>query len=128
MKAVGVLGLIVIGYFALGITFSASGPPPEGRTTTAEVVLQDHRFVPNRLDAKVGVPLTVRLTNAGTERHDLNFESLHMPGLAGVQSILEPGESTTLTLRFDSPGAHTFICTLPGRAATGMTGAAFVSS
>ena len=91
-------------------------------------VLEDLRFTPNRLDAKVGVPLTVRLTNAGTERHDLNFESLHMPGLAGVESILEPGETRTITLRFDTPGVHTFICTLPGHAAAGMTGAAFVRS
>jgi nitrite reductase (NO-forming) len=91
-------------------------------------VLQDLRFVPNRLDAKVGVPLTVRLTNSGTERHDLNFESLHMPGLEGIESILEPGETRTITLRFDTPGVHTFICTLPGHAAAGMTGAAFVRS
>ena len=85
------------------------------------------RFTPNRIDAKVGVPLTVRLTNKGTERHDLNFEALHMPGLVAVESILEPGETRTITLTFDQPGTHTFICTLPGHAAAGMTGAAFVS-
>ncbi len=95
---------------------------------SAEVVLEDLRFVPNRIDAKVGVPITVRLVNRGTERHDLNFPSLHMPGLAGVESILEPGETRTITLTFDQPGTHTFICTLPGHAASGMTGAAYVSS
>lgn len=85
------------------------------------------RFTPNRIDAKVGVPVTVRLTNNGTERHDLNFESIHMPGLGGVESILEPGATSTITLTFDQPGTHTFICTLPGHAAAGMTGAAYVS-
>ena len=50
-----------------------------------------------------------------------------MPGLGGVESILEPGETRTITLTFDQPGTHTFICTLPGHAAAGMTGAAFVT-
>jgi uncharacterized cupredoxin-like copper-binding protein len=65
-------------------------------------------------------------TNRGTERHDLNFPSLHMPGLQGVESILEPGETRTITLQFDTPGTHTFICSLPGHAAAGMTGAVTV--
>ena len=92
----------------------------------ASIVLEDLRFSPNQLNATVGEPITVRLTNRGLERHDLNFPSLHMPRLAGVESILEPGESRSITLRFDEPGTHTFICTLPGHAAAGMTGAVFV--
>ena len=98
-----------------------------GGSGSGEIVLEDMRFTPNRIDAKVGVPLTVRLINKGTERHDLNFEAIHMPGLGGVESILEPGETRTITLSFDQPGTHTFICTLPGHAAAGMTGAAFVA-
>lgn len=90
------------------------------------IVFEEMRFVPNRIDAKVGVPLMVRLTNDGRERHDLNFPSLHMPGLEGVEAILEPGETGTITLRFDEPGTHTFSCSLPGHAAAGMTGAVFV--
>ena len=99
----------------------------DGSSGSAEIVLEDMRFTPNRIDAKVGVPLRVTLTNRGTERHDLNFESIHMPGLGGVESILEPGETRTITLLFDAPGTHTFICTLPGHAAAGMTGAAYVT-
>lgn len=90
------------------------------------IVFEEMRFVPNRIDAQVGVPLTVRLTNNGQERHDLNFPALHMPGLEGVEAILEPGETRTITLRFDEPGTHTFSCSLPGHAAAGMTGAVFV--
>lgn len=87
---------------------------------------EEMRFVPNRIDAQVGESLSVRLVNRGTERHDLNFPSLHMPDLAGVEAILEPGETRTITLRFDEPGTHTFSCSLPGHAAAGMTGAVFV--
>ena len=100
---------------------------PNGAGGSGEIVLEDMRFTPNQIYAKVGIPLTVRLTNKGTERHDLNFEALHMPGLGGVEAILEPGETRTITLTFDQPGSHTFICTLPGHAAAGMTGAAFVT-
>lgn len=100
---------------------------PGGATGPAEIVLQDLRFTPNRIDAKAGVPITIRLVNRGSERHDLSFPSLHMPGLEGVESILEPGETRTVTLVFDEAGTHTFICTLPGHAASGMTGAAFVA-
>jgi plastocyanin len=92
-----------------------------------DVVLEDLRFVPNRIDAVVGVPITIRLVNRGTERHDLSFPSLHMPGLQGVEGILDPGETQEITVTFDQAGTHTFICTLPGHAGAGMTGAVYVS-
>jgi len=124
MKRITRLGLLVLAVVAIGIV--ARGTGRDESLSSAEIVLEDLRFSPNRLDAKVGVPLKVRLTNRGLERHDLNFPSLHMPGLEGVESILEPGETRTITLQFDEPGTHTFICSLPGHAAAGMTGAVFV--
>lgn len=129
MKASGCLlgvvlvAVVLVAGFAIGGRFSGSG----AGDGTDSIVLEDFRFTPNRIDAKVGVPLTIQLTNRGTERHDLNFESLHMPGLAGVEAILQPGETRTITLNFDQPGTHTFICTLSGHAAAGMTGAAYVT-
>lgn len=129
MKAIGCLGGVVVvavvfvAALALGARMTGSGASDDPPT----IALEDMRFTPNRIDAKVGVPLTVRLVNNGTERHDLNFEAFHMPGFVGVESILEVGEMRTITLTFDQPGTHTFICTLPGHAAAGMTGATFVS-
>ena len=119
------VGLAVV--LVIVIAVAGRQAPPDGSSGVADVVLEEMRFKPNRINAKVGVPLTVRLTNKGTERHDLNFESIHMPGLGGVESILEPGETRSITLTFDEPGTHLFICTLPGHAAAGMTGALFVS-
>ena len=127
MKPVAIprtVGVLVVALAVVGLAAGCAGQ--SGGSGSAEIVLEDMRFTPNRIDAKVGVPLTVRLTNRGTERHDLNFEALHMPGLAGVEAILNPGETRTIRLTFDQPGTHTFICTLPGHAAAGMTGAAFV--
>lgn len=121
LLGVGLLAAVVVTIVAV-----ARRPDGDRGPGSVTVVLEDLRFRPNRLDAQVGVPLTLRLTNRGLERHDLNFPSLHMPGLAGVESILEPGETRTVTLRFDTPGVHTFICTLPGHAAAGMTGVVVV--
>ena len=109
---------------AVGLVTRGSGNDPS--TGSAEIVMEDLRFTPNQLNAKVGVPLRVRITNRGLERHDLNFPSLHMPGLEGVESIVEPGATRSVTLQFDAPGTHTFICSLPGHAAAGMTGAVIV--
>lgn len=124
-----ILGMVVVAAVAVVAVASAlSGQRARDAATSgvAAIALEDLRFVPNRLDARIGVPLRVQLTNQGLERHDLNFPSLHMPGLQGVESILEPGETRTITLSFDKPGTHTFICTVPGHAASGMTGAVYV--
>ena len=122
-----VIALALVGLIAIVATAACSGSSYAGVGGSSTIVLEDMRFTPNRIDAKVGGPLTLQLMNKGTERHDLNFEALHMPGLGGVESIVEPGASATITLTFDQPGTHTFICTLPGHAAAGMTGAAFVT-
>lgn len=117
------IGLVLI-LISIGITLrDRTNAASAG---SAEIVFDDLRFTPNQLDANVGVPLTVRLTNRGLEPHDVSFPSLHMPGLDGVESILAPGETRTITLWFDEPGTHTFICSVPGHAAAGMTGAVFV--
>lgn len=118
------LGLALLLAVSLGIL--GGGRAGNDSSTSVEIIMEDLRFTPNQLTVKAGVPLTVRLVNRGLERHDLNFPSLHMPGLEGVESILAPGETRTVTLQFDQPGEHTFICTLPGHAAAGMTGAVLV--
>ena len=122
-----VAGLILVGAVIILMIFASQRGNAGADGQSGGIVLEDMRFVPSRLDAKVGVPLRVRLTNNGTERHDLNFPSLHMPGLEGVESILEPGETRSITLTFQEPGTHNFICSLPGHAAAGMTGAVFVT-
>lgn len=124
-----IAGLVALGLaLLLAVSLGILGGGREGNdsSTSVEIIMEDLRFTPNQLSVKAGVPLMVRLVNRGLERHDLNFPSLHMPGLEGVESILAPGETRTVTLQFDQPGEHTFICTLPGHAAAGMTGAVIV--
>ena len=122
-----IAGLILVGAVIILMIYASQQGNAGADGQSGGIVLEDMRFVPSRLDARVGVPLRVRLTNNGTERHDLNFPSLHMPGLEGVEAILEPGETRSITLTFTEPGTHNFICSLPGHAAAGMTGAVFVT-
>lgn len=122
VKVILVLGVVVMAA-ALAVAALRGSPAVSG---SAEIVLEDLRFTPNRLNATVGEALLVRLTNRGLVRHDLSFPASHMPELEGIEAILEPGESRTISLRFDRPGTHTFVCSLPGHAAAGMTGAVFV--
>ncbi len=119
-----VAGSLVAGALAV-VALSVRAP---AQTAGRQVIeMTEMRFSPNRLDFKVGESVTVTLVNRGEQRHDLAFPSIQMPGLAGVETLTMPGRTTTVTLRFDQPGEYQFLCTIPGHAAAGMTGAVFVT-
>ena len=120
--AVAMLGLVGLS----AIVNQRPGGPAEGNNPI-EVVATEMRFSPNRIDARVGQPVLITIVNRGSERHDLAFPSIGMPDLRGVETLTMPGQSTRLTMTFDGPGTYPFLCTIPGHAASGMTGAVFVS-
>jgi uncharacterized cupredoxin-like copper-binding protein len=120
--ALSVAALLVLGAVYTGLLLA--GEQPTGGLR--QIVIEDMRYVPNRLDVKVGETITLQVVNRGSMQHDVNFASLHMPNRAGAQVILEPGETSTMQLKFDAPGTHTFGCSHPGHADVGMTGAVFV--
>jgi len=129
MKWIAILfpGLAVLGL--VGLSACANQPPAgaaEGKIQV-EIVATEMRFSPNRIDARVGQPVLVTIVNRGSVRHDLAFPSIQMPSLRGVETLTMLGQSTSLTLTFDTPGTYTFLCTIEGHAASGMTGAVFVS-
>lgn len=120
------LVLVLVASIGTGL-LRTPGPGPAGaHAGLVEIAMEEMRFDPNRIDARVGDTLTLRVVNRGAQRHDLSFQSIHMPSLAGREAILEPGQSMTLTLTFDQVGEHAFSCTISGHAAAGMTGAVFV--
>lgn len=93
---------------------------------TVDIALREMSITPNRIDARVGVPIALRITNTSTSEHDLAFASAHMEGLRGAQAILQPGETQTLQLTFQTVGVHQFSCSIHGPAA--MSGAVFVAA
>jgi len=64
--------LAVVALVAVVLVVAIASLTGQGSTgassNAAAIVLEDFRFTPNRLDAKLGrgVPLSVRLTNHGT--------------------------------------------------------------
>jgi uncharacterized cupredoxin-like copper-binding protein len=104
-----------------------AGAPAGAQGGAITIVETEMRFSPNRIDAKVGQPVVIRIVNEGSQRHDFAFPSLNMPSLRGIETALEPGQSTTITLQFDQPGTYVFICTIEGHMSSGMSGAAFVT-
>jgi uncharacterized cupredoxin-like copper-binding protein len=120
----------VVGTLAIWVwgAIGTLGGVRDAGSGTVDITLSEMSFTPSRIDARVGKTIRLRVTDVGVQRHDLAFASLHMPGLTGAETFLEPGETRTLTLRFDAPGVHQFSCSLPGHAAAGMTGAVFVSA
>lgn len=124
-KALGLFAVgLVIGIWVMGAV--GASQPPETAGGPVEIRLGEMSIAPNRIDARVGEPVTLRITNTSTSEHDIAFDSVHMEGLRGAQAILAPGETQTLVLTFETPGAHQFRCSIHGPAA--MSGAVFVSA
>jgi plastocyanin len=119
-----VAGIASLGAVAAGCQVSGASNASSERV---QIVAEEMRFSPNRIDVRVGQVLEIDLINRGQQRHDLAFPSLEMPGLRGQETAVEPGGESTLRITFDRPGSYTFICTVPGHAASGMTGAVFVN-
>ena len=123
-KVLGLLALgLIVGVWIAGAV--ATTQPPDAAAGAVEIRLGEMTISPNRIDAQVGRPVTLRITNTSTNQHDLAFDSAHMEGLRGAQVILAPGETQTLVLTFEAPGAHQFRCSIHGPA--GMSGAVFAS-
>ena len=118
------VALAVAGISALANQRSRAGA---AASQSIEIVMTEMRFSPNRIDARAGNSVLVTIVNQGSERHDLAFPSIGMPSLRGVETLTMPGESTRLTVSIDTPGIYPFLCAIPGHAASGMTGALFVS-
>jgi len=122
--------LLVIAVLALvGLSALANQRPGGGdeRNRSVEIIMTEMRFSPNRIDARAGQSVRVTIVNQGSQRHDLAFPATGMPNLQGVETLTMPGQSSRLTISFDTPGTYLFQCTIPGHAAAGMTGAVFVS-
>ena len=129
MKAIAVVALAVGLFVVVGLSLVVSQRPAGAAVgnNPIQIVMTDMRFNPNRIDARVGQPVVLTLVNEGVERHDFAFPAIEMPGLRGIETLTMPGQSTHITLTFDKAGTFPFLCTIPGHATAGMTGALFVS-
>lgn len=122
-----VIMFLAVGVLAMAGLVAIANQRAAGDRDPVEINMTEMRFSPNRIDGRVGEPMILMIVNRGSLRHDLAFPPQSMPGLQGVETLTMPGESTRLTLTFESAGVYLFECTIPGHAASGMTGAVFIS-
>ncbi|MFG1947155.1 multicopper oxidase domain-containing protein [Nonomuraea sp. NPDC048826] len=114
---------VVVGVLltAAAVVLSVTGSGGEQAATvtatgarTVEVTLSGMSVRPSRIDAAPGTVLTLRVTNADAQRHDLRLAT-------GERTpLLARGESATLTLAPLSEAVDGW-CTVAGHRAAGMT-------
>jgi uncharacterized cupredoxin-like copper-binding protein len=110
VAAVAVLALVVT-LFAAARTVAANG------ATSTTVTVKGGEFffrLSQRSLAKPGA-VTFRFTNIGHVAHDFMIGGKKT-------SLVSPGKSASLIIRFKAKGKFPYLCTVPGHAEAGMKG------
>jgi nitrite reductase (NO-forming) len=95
---------------------SASAAPA---SNVLEVTAFDLGFTPATLDVPAPGKYQVKLKNTGATTHDITFAT-------GETATAQPGETVIVTVDIPA-GGTTFLCSIPGHAAAGMTGGIVVT-
>lgn len=74
-------------------------------------------FTPNTIEVNQGDMVSVTLRNTDTMPHDFKIDELGV-----TTSILQPGESQTITFTADTVGEFEFYCSVGNHRAMGMVG------
>jgi uncharacterized cupredoxin-like copper-binding protein len=86
------------------------------QTTDVNVSLFEMGFKLSKTTVPHGT-VVFHLKNDGKVAHDFSFGSR-----GGGSPMLQPGQSATFTATFSKAGKYTFICTVEGHYASGMSG------
>jgi len=103
-------------YALAGFGLAAALASPAAAQKTVEVVGKEFKFKPDTIELEAGETLVIEFKNQGALSHNLTFKKLD----ADTGTIQTDG---TETIRVQpEPGTYTFVCTVPGHEAAGMTG------
>ncbi len=94
-----------------GETESAGETAPAGGATAISVETIELAFNPKELTGAANQDVVITITNNGALAHDFSI-----PDLGITSKMLNPGESTTVTVNA-AAGTYNFECTVPGHAA-----------
>src|SRR5436190_8887919 len=92
----------------------AGYPADSAKTVEVQVVADEWRMDPNRLELTAGVPFKLTFRNQGTIEHDITVAAAH------IKLAAAPGKTTEGTFTIDTPGTYDFLCSIPGHAEAGM--------
>ena len=115
--------IVVVAFFALGagglvVSFATAGaatPNAENATVHITVNASEFKFVLSKRSVPTGSTVVFKVVNKGKISHDFK--------IAGKKTkTLNPGQSTTLTVKFTKKGRYAYLCTIFGHAAAGMKG------
>jgi plastocyanin len=83
---------------------SIDGSEPTEKAGSIEVVLNDDYFNPKEITIPSGTATKLILKNNGKKRHTFTVENL------GVDTEVQPGQETTITVEPRQPGTYDLIC------------------
>jgi uncharacterized cupredoxin-like copper-binding protein len=99
---------------ALAVALVGVGIPVASAATTVNVTAKEFKYTLSKTSVHRG-KVTFKIKNAGHLKHDFKIN--------GKKSrMLNPGQSTTLTVNFGKAGKFAYLCTVPGHAQAGMKG------
>jgi uncharacterized cupredoxin-like copper-binding protein len=101
------------GAVAAPIALGAGDPDAHAAKASVSVAAKEFKFTLRPTSAPGG-PVTFRVNNVGKTQHDFKIAGKKTP-------LINPKKSATLTVSLKR-GTYTYICTVPGHAASGMRG------
>ncbi len=103
---------IVLVFGLLSLVACSSTPKPKQVFLSAQDIVWD----PPLIEAQVGQELTLTIRNDGALDHNFVSDEL------GLDILISPGTSETVTFVVTEPGKLEFICNIPGHEEAGMVG------
>jgi uncharacterized cupredoxin-like copper-binding protein len=82
------------------------------KTTTVTVAMSEFKFKLSKPSAPKGA-VVFKVSNKGSVAHDFKINGKKTP-------LVGPGKSATLKVTFTKTGKFTYLCSVPGHAASGM--------
>jgi uncharacterized cupredoxin-like copper-binding protein len=101
--------------FAGGSSVAQAASKAHPAAETINASLSEYKIKLSTSSLKKPGSVTFKVTNAGHIAHDLSVDKK-------TTKLLQPGQSTTLTVKFEKEGSYYYDCTVPGHAALGMKG------
>ena len=84
------------------------------KATTINVAMSEFKFKLSKASAPKGT-VNFKVTNKGQIPHDFKINGKKT-------KLLSAGKTATLTIKFQKTGKFSYLCTVPGHAASGMKG------
>jgi nitrite reductase (NO-forming) len=127
--------LLCLGMVFLMVGAAACSSDSSEKEPTIEVIAQNVRFTPDRIEVPAGQMVTLKLKNLDSTEHDLEVRGLTPSSISGggheghgepirltktIAVHTDAKGSATVEFQADEKGTYEVVCTIPGHAEAGM--------